>query len=203
MMIYTGMSSVTADQSNIGFVLVNLRTKATRFYTVPGATETSAMASAQGQVQHLKYTATFPLLLNVSDRPTYFVSLKDDAGLVKMYAFVDVEQYQIVGTGATIDDARKNYRTALNLEDVEIGEPADTKETSGTVDAVAATVIAGNTCYYFTLEGSDTVYAAYVTIHESLPFLKSGDQITFTYTEDDTPRQVTQISKIRPAPVQP
>ena len=201
--LYTGMSSVTADQSNIGFVLVNLRTKATRFYTVPGATETSAMASAQGQVQHLKYTATFPLLLNVSDRPTYFVSLKDDAGLVKMYAFVDVEQYQIVGTGATIDDARKNYRTALNLEDVEIGEPADTKETSGTVDAVAATVIAGNTCYYFTLEGSDTVYAAYVTIHESLPFLKSGDQITFTYTEDDTPRQVPQISKIRPAPVQP
>ena len=120
-----------------------------------------------------------------------------------MYAFVDVEQYQIVGTGATIDDARKNYRTALNLEDVEIGEPADTKETSGTVDAVAATVIAGNTCYYFTLEGSDTVYAAYVTIHENLPFLKSGDQITFTYTEDDTPRQVTQISKIRSAPVQP
>ncbi len=201
--LYTGMSSVTADQSNIGFVLVNLRTKATRFYTVPGATETSAMASAQGQVQHLKYTATFPLLLNVSDRPTYFVSLKDDAGLVKMYAFVDVEQYQIVGTGATIDDARKNYRTALNLEDVEIGEPADTKEASGTVDAVADTVIAGNTCYYFTLKGSDTVYAAYVTIHESLPFLKSGDQITFTYTEDDTPRQVTQISKIRPAPVQP
>lgn len=198
--LYTGMSSVTADQSNIGFVLVNLRTKATRFYTVPGATETSAMASAQGQVQHLKYSATFPLLLNISDRPTYFVSLKDDAGLVKMYAFVDVEQYQIVGTGATIDDARKNYRTALNLEDVEIGEPADMKEKDGTIDAVTDTVIAGNTCYYFTLKGSDTVYAAYVTIHESLPFLKSGDQITFTYTEGDTPRQVTQISKIRPAP---
>ena len=198
--LYTGMSSVTADQSNIGFVLVNLRPKATRFYTVPGATETSAMASAQGQVQHLKYSATFPLLLNISDRPTYFVSLKDDAGLVKMYAFVDVEQYQIVGTGATIDDARKNYRTALNLEDVEIGEPADMKEKDGTIDAVTDTVIAGNTCYYFTLKGSDTVYAAYVTIHESLPFLKSGDQITFTYTEDDTPRQVTQISKIRPAP---
>lgn len=201
--LYTGMSSVTADQSNIGFVLVNLRTKATRFYTVPGATETSAMASAQGQVQHLKYTATFPLLLNISDRPTYFVSLKDDAGLVKMYAFVDVEQYQIVGTGATIDEARKNYRTALNLEDVEIGEPTDTKEKSGTVDLVADTVIAGNTCYYFTLKGSDTVYAAYVTVHQSLPFLKSGDQITFTYTEDDTPRQVTQINKIHSVPARP
>ena len=94
-------------------------------------------ASAQGQVQHLKYSATFPLLLNVSDRPTYFISLKDDAGLVKMYAFVDVEQYQIVGTGQTIDEARKNYRTALNLEDVETGGSMDTLEKTGTVDAVA------------------------------------------------------------------
>lgn len=72
--LYTGMSSVTADESNIGFVLVNLRTKETKFYPIPGATEYSAMDSAQGQVQHLKYTATFPLLLNISDRPTYFIS---------------------------------------------------------------------------------------------------------------------------------
>ena len=78
---------------------MNLRTKDTKFYAVPGATELSAMESAQGQVQHLNYKATFPLLLNISDRPTYFISLKDAAGLVKMYAFVDVEQYQIVGTG--------------------------------------------------------------------------------------------------------
>lgn len=121
--LYTGMSSVTADESNIGFVLVNLRTKETRFYPVPGATEYSAMDSAQGQVQHLKYTATFPLLLNISDRPTYFISLKDAAGLVKMYAFVDVAQYQIVGTGVTIDEARHNYRMALNLEDEIVTEP--------------------------------------------------------------------------------
>ena len=157
--LYTGMSSVTGDQSNIGFVLVNLRTKETKFYTVPGATEMSAMASAQGQVQHLKYTATFPLLLNISDRPTYFISLKDDAGLVKMYAFVDVEQYQIVGTGQTIDEARRNYRTALNLEDVETTAPEDIQEMTGIIDAIADVVVSGNTCYYFTLTGSDTVYS--------------------------------------------
>lgn len=195
--LYTGMSSVTADQSNIGFVLVNLRTKATKFYTVPGATETSAMASAQGQVQHLKYTATFPLLLNISERPTYFVSLKDDAGLVKMYAFVDVEQYQIVGTGQTIDEARKNYRTALNLEDVEISNPVDTLEKTGIIDSVADVVISGNTCYYFTLKGSDTVFAAQVTEHEKLPFIQAGDRISFTYTEDGTPCQVIEIQEIR------
>ncbi len=195
--LYTGMSSVTADQSNIGFVLVNLRTKATKFYTVPGATETSAMASAQGQVQHLKYSATFPLLLNISERPTYFVSLKDDAGLVKMYAFVDVEQYQIVGTGQTIDEARKNYRTALNLEDVEISDPVDTLEKSGIIDSVADVVISGNTCYYFTLKGSEAVFAAQVTEHEKLPFIQSGDRISFTYTETETPFQVVEIREIR------
>lgn len=200
--LYTGMSSVTGDQSNIGFVLVNLRTKATKFYTVPGATEASAMASAQGQVQHLKYSATFPLLLNVSDRPTYFVSLKDDAGLVKMYAFVDVEQYQIVGTGQTIDEARKNYRTALNLEDVKVKDMLDTLEKSGTVDSVANVVISGNTCYYFTLKGSGTVYAAYVTVNEQLPFLKSGDRISFTYTEEETPKQVAEITDIRLIPAE-
>lgn len=201
--LYTGMSSVTGDESNIGFVLVNLRTKETKFYTVPGATEMSAMASAEGQVQHLKYSATFPLLLNISDRPTYFISLKDAAGLVKMYAFVDVEQYQIVGTGQTIDEARKNYRTALNLEDVETKDPVDVLEKSGVIESIADVVISGNTCYYFTLKGSDTVYAAYVTVNENLPFLTVGSKITFTYSETETPKQVTAIHEIAIAEPKP
>lgn len=100
------MTSVTGDQSNVGFVLINMRTKDTKFYEIPGAEEFSAMSSAEGKVQNLRYTATFPLLLNVADRPTYFMSLKDNAGLVKMYAFVDVEQYQLVGTGGTVAEAR-------------------------------------------------------------------------------------------------
>lgn len=178
--LYTGMSSVTADESNIGFVLVNLRTKETKFYPVPGATEYSAMDSAQGQVQHLKYTATFPLLLNISDRPTYFISLKDAAGLVKMYAFVDVAQYQIVGTGSTIDEARRNYRAALNLEDDTVDIPKDEISVSGIVESVADVVVSGNTCYYFTLEEDDAVYTALVTVSEKLPFLKAGDEIEFT-----------------------
>ena len=195
--LYTGMSSVTADESNIGFVLVNLRTKATKFYTVPGATETSAMASAQGQVQHLNYSATFPLLLNISDRPTYFISLKDAAGLVKMYAFVDVEQYQIVGTGQTIDEAQKNYRTALNLEDVELSDPVDVTEITGTIASIADVVIDGNTCYYFTLDDSNTIYAAYVTTHERLPFLKAGDVVTFSYSDGSTPLLVQEVQDIQ------
>ena len=197
--LYTGMSSVTADESNIGFVLVNLRTKETRFYPVPGATEYSAMDSAQGQVQHLKYTATFPLLLNISDRPTYFISLKDAAGLVKMYAFVDVAQYQIVGTGSTIDEARRNYRAALNLEDDTIAVPKDEKTVSGKVEAVSDVVVSGNTCYYFTLEDDETVYTALVTVSERLPFLEAGDEISFVYTEPEeemTTASVVSVEKI-------
>lgn len=176
--LYTGMSSVTADESNIGFVLVNLRTKETRFYAIPGATESSAMASAQGQVQHLNYVATFPLLLNISDRPTYFISLKDGAGLVKMYAFVDVAQYQIVGTGNTIDEAKENYRKALNLEaDVELpsGQPQEIK---GIIEDIADVVVGGNSCYYFTLKGQEQVYTAVITVSEQLPFAKPGDGVS-------------------------
>lgn len=194
--LYTGMSSVTADESNIGFVLVNCRTKETKFYTVPGATETSAMASAQGQVQHLNYSATFPLLLNISNRPTYFLSLKDNAGLVKMYAFVDVEQYQIVGTGQTIDEAKSNYRKALNLEEVEVQEPVDSTEISGTVASLASAVVSGNTCYYFTLEGDSHVYTAFVDVHEKLPFMQPGTKLSFSYSESDTVRQVTEVHQL-------
>ena len=194
--LYTGMSSVTADESNIGFVLVNCRTKETKFYTVPGATETSAMASAQGQVQHLNYSATFPLLLNISNRPTYFLSLKDNAGLVKMYAFVDVEQYQIVGTGQTIDEAKSNYRKALNLEDVEVQELVDSTEISGTVASLASAVVSGNTCYYFTLEGDSQVYTASVYIHEKLPFMQPGAELSFSYAEDGAVRRVTEVHEL-------
>ena len=189
--LYTGMSSVTSDESNIGFVLVNLRTKETKFYTVPGATELSAMGSAEGQVQHLGYKSTFPLLLNISDRPTYFISLKDAAGLVKMYAFVDVEQYQIVGTGQTIDEAKANYREVLNLEDVVVVEEQETTEYTGTIDAIASAVVSGNTCYYFTLTGNDQVYTAYIGTYEKLPFLQAGDRVRFTYTENGNTRNIT------------
>lgn len=193
--LYTGMSSVTSDESNIGFVLVNLRTKETKFYAVPGATELSAMGSAQGQVQHLNYTATFPLLLNISDRPAYFISLKDAAGLVKMYAFVDVAQYQIVGTGQTIDEARNSYRQALNLEEeIETG-PMEQEEITGTIDAITSAVVSGNTCYYFTLKGNKAIYTAFISISEQLPFLAPGDKVTISYTEGAQTREVQALSR--------
>ena len=164
--LYTGMTSVTGDQSNVGFVLVNMRTKDTKFYSVPGAEENSAMSSAKGKVQHLNYNATFPILLNIRDRPTYFLSLKDAAGLVKMYAFVDVQQYQIVGIGDTVNAAMANFESVLGgSEEAPVGEPV-----TGILQEILPVVVDGNTRYYFRLEGADTVYIADLSLSSRLPF---------------------------------
>lgn len=176
--LYTGMTSVTSDESNVGFVLTNLRTKETKFYSIPGAEEYSAMSSAEGQVQHLNYTATFPLLLNVSNRPTYFMSLKDAAGLVKMYAFVDVNQYQIVGTGNTVEAARNDYIKKLNSEAV--SEDTKPKTAEGVIENINSAVIDGNTVYYIKLENNDLIYTAKVTVSDKLPFTEKGQSVKFT-----------------------
>ncbi len=175
--LYTGMTSVTSDESNVGFVLVNLRTKETKYYAIPGAEEYSAMDSAEGQVQHLGYSSTFPLLLNISERPTYFVSLKDGAGLVKMYAFVDVQQYQIVGTGNDVESARADYISKLKLENSEIKDSEEQKIT-GVITRISSAVVDGNTSYFIMLEGDATVYTLPITLSDRLPFAAKGDSIT-------------------------
>ena len=190
--LYTGMTSVMSDESNTGFILANLRTKETKYYVVPGAEEFSAMESAQGQVQHLNYVATFPLLLNVSNRPTYFMSLKDAAGLVKMYAFVDVEQYQVVGTGVTVDEARADYASKFAGEEIEI-QPEETGEIQGVISAISSAVVDGNTVYYFMLEGDDVVYTAQISVSSRLPFYQPGDRISVGYTELSGIRQVIRV----------
>ncbi len=193
--LYTGMTSVSGDESNVGFVLVNLRTKETRYYSVPGAEEYSAMSSAEEQVQHLKYKATFPILLNIGDRPTYFMSLKGDAGLVKMYAFVDVQKYQVVGTGSTVKEARKNYIDKLKNEaDIEVesgGAPDDdaTVEIQGTVINIESAVVDGNTVYYIMLDNYK-VYTASISVSDSLPFIASGDSLSIKAAD----KSVTELT---------
>jgi hypothetical protein len=161
-------------------VLTNLRTKATKFYAIPGAEEYSAMSSAEGQVQHLKYSATFPLLLNVSDRPTYFMSLKDGAGLVKMYAFVDVNQYQIVGTGNSVESARADYISKLKTENVTDLPEDETNEIEGVIEKINSAVVEGNTVYYIKLENNDNVYTALITKSDLLPFATKGQNVKIT-----------------------
>lgn len=190
--LYTGITSVTSDESNVGFVLTNLRTKETKYYAIPGAEEYSAMESAEGQVQHLKYSATFPLLLNISDRPTYFMSLKDGAGLVKMYAFVDVSQYQIVGTGSSVEEARADYISKLKNENLEIEDIAETT-VSGVIENIASAVVSGNTNYYIKLQNDEKIYIAPITISDKLPLAKSGDSVEITVSANEDKTAVSKI----------
>ncbi len=187
--MYTGVTSVTSDQSNIGFLLSNQRTKETKFYSVAGATEESAQRSAEGQVQQMSYDATFPLLLNIADQPTYFLALKDAAGLVKMYAMVNVEQYQIVSTGNTVAACEANYRQALadnKLIDSSQAEviPSDTKTAQGTIAEIRSAVLDGNTFYFLRLEDADTFYALSAVDNPLAVILNTGDEVTINYRAD-------------------
>ena len=183
--MYTGVTSVTSDQSNIGFILSNQRTKETHFYSVAGATEASAQASAMSQVQQMRYVATFPLLLNIADQPTYFMSLKGEDGLVKMYAMVNVQQYNIVETGSTVAECEANYRRALadsGLISDGDAVPSDQEEISGAIAEIRTAVLDGNSYYFLRLEGQDTFYAVNAAENPLAVILNAGDQVTIAYT---------------------
>ena len=180
--VYTGVTSVTGDQSIVGFVLMNQRTKETKFYSVTGAVENSAMGSAEGQVQNLGYRATFPLLLNISDQPTYFLALKDDSGLVKKYALVNVQKYQIVAIGDTVSECQENYAKLLATNDIGT-EVKESQSARGIIEKMVQVVVEGNTHFYIMLEGDENLYD--VNVAENLDVLRFdvGDRITIEYTE--------------------
>lgn len=186
--MYTGITSIVQDESNLGFILTNLRTKETKYFDCPGAEEYSAMDSARGQVQQMNYKSSFPILINLSGRPTYVISLKDDAGLVKMYAFVDVMDYQkVVVTDASegIQNAAYNY-----LNNNGIVSKGSNKEI--TITEIFNVIIDGNTYYYF-VDSENNKYRASIKINSSkLPFLKVGDSLKITFVDKEI-KEITSI----------
>jgi hypothetical protein len=190
--LYTGITSVLADESNLGFILSNMRTGETTYYEVAGAEEYSAMDSAEGQVQQMKYKSTFPLLINLNNKPTYLVSLKDNAGLVKMYGFVDVQDYQkvvVTDSSEGIDVAAQNY---LNKYSSGTVEDSLTKEKI-IVDKISTVVKDGNTYYYISSKDGKK-YVASIKTSEELPFVSSGDTIEVGFYE--TKKDIIEIKKI-------
>lgn len=184
--MYSGITSVSSDQSNIGFLLSNQRTKETTYYAAPGAIETSAQASAEGVVQDLGYTATFPLLLNIGGQPTYFLSLKDDADLVKQYAMVNVAQYQIVATGTTVAECEQVYLSLLrqagiqSTTDTALDAALDRQEVDGVVQEIRSMVLDGNTHWFLRLDDSGTYYAISSDVDQTAALLNCGDHVTLT-----------------------
>ena len=180
--IYTGVTSVNGDQSNIGFVMMNQRTSEAKYYKVSGAEEHSAMAAAEGEVQEKGYDAAFPSLINVGGVPTYIMVLKDDGGLVKMYAMVNVEQYNIVATASTQGEVFANYKKLLKTEggsiipDNEAANSTDVIKVAGIqfINTEEGTVV-------YIKDENHNVYKQKFADNEQLIKITEGDTIKITY----------------------
>ncbi|WP_242964745.1 CvpA family protein [Flavonifractor sp. An100] len=178
---YTGVTSANADQSNLGFLLCNMRTKQTTFYEAPGATEAAARASAEGVVQDLGYKSTFPLLLNIAGEPTYFIPLLDATNLVKMYAMVNVAQYQIVATGTTVSSCEQTYIQLLANKGITQPEELPQTQASGTVAEIRTAVLDGNSYYFLRLEGDEVFYSLSASQNRDVVTLNVGDTVTIDH----------------------
>ena len=208
--LYTGVTSVTSDQSNIGFILSNQRTKETKYYSSAGATEYSAMASAEGVVQHLNYMATFPLLLNIDGQPTYFIALKDNANLVKLYAMVNEQQYQIVATGASVAACESAYLDLMaqhGITDPSTRPPVESGLTvTGTIVDIRTAVIDGNSYYYFKLDSDDRYFSISASSNQTAIILNKGDAVTLRIsagTQDSSIVSILSLSLPQPEPAEP
>ncbi len=196
--VYTGVTSATSDNSIVGFVLVNQRTAEAHFYSVSGATEDRAMRSAEGAVQDLGYSATFPILINVSDRPTYFMSLKDGEGTVKQFAMVDIQSYQNVAVGTTVAECQKSYEALLATNGVISSDSAANtavESATGTIRTMAEAVIEGNSHFYVTLEGDDRIFDCALPGMLSIVMYEPGDEVTFEFAENESTCTVTAVKE--------
>lgn len=176
--MYTGVTSVLADESNIGFLFANLRTKEVEYYEYAGAEEYSAAASAEGMVQNLRYSATFPLLLKIDEEPTYVVALKDDAGLVKMYGMVNVSNYQIVATGDTVEACETKYFELMRASGVTSEDTSKQETIEGRIEEILTASLNGTTVYYIKVSGDDNYYAISLADNQNAVLLQEGDSIT-------------------------
>lgn len=208
--MYTGVTSISSDQSIIGFVLSDLRTKETKYYQVSGALEMTAQTSAEGAVQQYSYSATFPLLLNISGEPTYFMALKDSSELVKMYAMVNVKQSTIVGTGYNLTECTENYAAELKRNGVNVDIDVDemgakddptatapeTEEISGKITEIRSVVTGGETYFYLKLDAGSAFYKVPVALAEKVVILNVGDSVTVSVPKEAS-GDIVEVSSLK------
>ena len=198
--LVTGITSVGVDESTTGFMMVDMVTKEPVLYRIGGATESAAMKSAEGKVQDLGYDASFPIIMNIDGHPTYFMTLKDSARLVKKYTFVSVTDYMTVGIGDTTTQAYEDYKKVMaNTQDTPLGgeeeAPAEEKTVTGTVSRINFTVQDGKTVYYLTLTETGTqMYMAPIDVSDTLTLTQSGDSVSLTYRVSEGQQTVEVVS---------
>lgn len=192
--LYTGLTSVNADNSNLGFVLSNMRTRETTFYKLPSATESAAMSSAQGEVQEKGYSATAPILVKLSGKGYYLVSLKDSAGLVKSYALVNAEDYQEVTVNSDIQTLISQFTTkdVSNLSgetDEEESDNENTVKIKGVIEDIKTQIIKGTTVYYIKIAGTIYKVEANEKTLDELPFLQVGTEVSGNLSDNNFLKQ--------------
>lgn len=177
---YTGITSSGKDESTVGFLLVDSRTKEAKWYKVAGANETSARKSAEGQVQEKGYRAGYPVLYNISGVPTYIAPLKDKEGLLKAVAFVSVENYNLVGVGPDIESALRAYRQSLTSKGNMIVPQSALSQlpVQGRISRITHVVKGGESYFYLMLEGDSRIFIGTAGISPKLPLAKPGDTVT-------------------------
>ena len=183
---YTGLTSVGADEATVGFVLVDTRTKKTVWYKQSGATEAAAQKSARGKVQEKRFYASQPVPYNINNIPTYVMTLKDDGGLVKMFAMVAIEDYTIVGVGNTLTETLMAYKNAFNMAGNKINPKGSTKKLilNSVVQRINSDIKNGNSFYYFTVEGRPNIFIGSSQISNELPVTFAGDSIAISFDDD-------------------
>ena len=198
--LFTGLTSVGSDDSAIGFIMVDMVTKEPIMYEMSGATEEAAQRSAEGRVQDLKYRATFPIILNIDSQPTYFMTLKDNIGLIKQYAFVSVTNYSTVGTGESVSAAMRDYENKLRSDGVTtIGKLGGVVEQlEGTILRISGEYSGGNTVYKFLLsEKPDILFIAESTAGAELALTQPNDKIQVEYSlSSDGTAEVTSFDNL-------
>lgn len=185
--LFTGLTSVGSDESAIGFIMVDMVTKEAKMYQMSGATETAAQQSAQGKVQQYGYFASFPMIINLDGKATYFMTLKDKAGLIKQYAFVSVSNYTNVGTGETIDSALRNFRQVMGSSNDGIITGENASETEGTIDRIASESLGESITYKVILkEKPNKIFTVSYDLSNELALTEPGDRVKISYLSSST-----------------
>ena len=183
---YTGLTSVGKDESAVGFVLVDTRTKEATFYKQGGATEYAAQSSAQGKVQEKGYQASLPIPYNINNIPTYVMTLKDKGGLVKMFAMVAISDYTIVGVGNTMREALTSYKNVYNMSDNKVNpnSVSNRKVLTTVITRIQNDVKNGNSFYYFKVKDYPNIFVGSSQISSQLPVTMIGDHVTLSFDVD-------------------
>lgn len=193
---YTGITPANSSESNIGFVLVSPRTGKAKFYSCVGAEESSAQSAVEGLVSDLKYTATFPTVINIAGKPTYFMTLKDGASLIQRYALCNVSNYSIAVQAPTVEEALSLYLERLGVTSiVEEAPESETLSTSGTIAFLSQVSIDGTTYYCLQLDGDSNLYMSSIKLNPRQVFMTVADTVSIDYqaTENETVFLVTHI----------